>query len=207
MALADILLDIEREADAEVERIRAEAERESEELIGAARAAADLDASELSEARHAELQDERHGLLARAASEATATLRDAREEVIARVLARVREHLADLRAEPSYPSLLRALAGEALEALPEASTILVDRRDADAMRAVVNEADPSGERDLRVESSLETWGGVEVATSDGRLVRNTLEERLERATTYLRPLIASIVPGLAPDDGLEATPC
>jgi vacuolar-type H+-ATPase subunit E/Vma4 len=46
------------------------------------------------------------------------------------------------------------------------------------------------------ESTLETWGGVELEAADGRVVRNTLEERLRRAEPELRRLAAHAL-GLA----------
>ena len=43
---------------------------------------------------------------------------------------------------------------------------------------------------LRVEPTLDTWGGVELASDDGRTVRNTLEERLANAELLLRERLA-----------------
>ena len=206
MALADILRDIEHDADAEIARIRADAEHEAEALLQAARSAADVASDEMSEARRAGSDETRQRLVAQAETEATATLREAREDVFARVLARVRERLAGLRSEPTYGSVLRSLVVEALDALPDATTVVADPRDAEAVDSILAEVDPSGGRGLLVEPALETWGGVEVSATDARVVvRNTLEERLERATGRLRPLVARVVPDLAAEG--EVRPC
>ena len=193
MALADILQDIEREADAEVARIGDEARREADRLVAAARSAADRDASELDEVRGAAFDEERRRLLILARTEATDALRGAREQLAEWVLERVRDRLGGVRAEPAYPAVLRALLDEALGALPDARTIAVDRRDVDLAETLVAQLDPAGARGLRVTPALETWGGVEVAAADPRLVRDTLEERLARATPYLRPLLADLL--------------
>ena len=54
-----------------------------------------------------------------------------------------------------------------------ARVLRVDPRDADLAGGVA----PG----LRVDATLDTWGGVELASDDGRTVRNTLEERLANA--------------------------
>ena len=44
--------------------------------------------------------------------------------------------------------------------------------------------------DLRIEPTLDTWGGVELASDDGRTIRDTLEERLANAELLLRQRFA-----------------
>jgi V/A-type H+-transporting ATPase subunit E len=198
MALADILADIERDADEEIARIRSDAERQAEALVAAARSAADRASGEVSDAQRAGSDEARRGLIARAESDAVAALRAAREEAFGRVLTRVRERLGVLRSEPAYPAVLRALLLEALGALPDARVVAVDPRDAEAAARIVADLDRRGRAELRVEPVLETWGGIEVRAADARLVRNTLEERLERALPRARTLVARVVPDLAP---------
>jgi V/A-type H+/Na+-transporting ATPase subunit E len=58
----------------------------------------------------------------------------------------------------------------------------IDPRDADLAGGVA--------QGLRVEPTLDTWGGVELASNDGRTVRDTLEERLANAELLLRERLA-----------------
>ena len=81
-----------------------------------------------------------------------------------------------------YPRLFGALLAEARAALPGATELRVDRRD-------LSLATPLA-RGLRVDPALETWGGVELASDDGRVIRNTVEERLANADVLLRSRFA-----------------
>ena len=94
------------------------------------------------------------------------------------MLAGVRAELAGLRATGAYPDLFRALLAEARAALPEAHELRVDRRDVELARPLAG--------GLRLDPTLETWGGVELVSDDGRTVRNTVEERLANAELLLR---------------------
>ena len=71
-----------------------------------------------------------------------------------------------------------ALLAESRAALPSARELRVDPRDADLALPLAD--------GLGVESTLETWGGLELASDDGRTIRNTLEERLANAEPLLR---------------------
>ncbi len=191
MALQDILAAIERDGEREVAATLAEAEREAASILARAREEASRRAAEVEGAAAAELEAEEERILREARLRATRLLREAREEVYRAALAEARRRLAGVRARPCYPAILRALLEEALAALPEAEVVVADARDAEAF------AGAAGGRSVR--PALETWGGVEVATGDGRLVRNTLEERLARAEPFLRALVASRIPGMAPE--------
>jgi hypothetical protein len=71
---------------------------------------------------------------------------------------------------------------ESRAALPSAGVLRVDPRDADLARDVA--------AGLRIEPTLDTWGGVELAGDDGRTLRNTLEERLANAELLVREHLA-----------------
>jgi vacuolar-type H+-ATPase subunit E/Vma4 len=83
---------------------------------------------------------------------------------------------------------------ESLANLADAEVVQVDPRDV----AIAEQVRSQRSLKLCIAPDIETWGGVVVRTADGRAVRNTLEERLERADPFLRPVVASIVPGMAP---------
>ena len=77
---------------------------------------------------------------------------------------------------------MRSLIVESLEALPAATVLRVDARDE------VLAAGMLAGRVLQVRAELETAGGVDVSSGDGRAVRNTFEERLANAEPELRML-------------------
>ena len=83
-----------------------------------------------------------------------------------------------LRAGAGYPGSSDALLAEGRAALPR-------RQRAPRRPARPDLATPLA-RGLRVEPTLETWGGVELASDDGRTIRNTVEERLANAELLLR---------------------
>lgn len=192
MPLEDILLAMQREADETLARIAVDGDRQVEEIMGPARAEAARAAEEVRKARESEACAEAERIRLSARAQAAGRLRDAREEAYARVLELARARLSSIRDRPGYPRVLRSLLEEAIGALPDATGVHVDDRDADLIReddAVLHER-------VAVVPGLLTWGGV-VATAEGREVRNTLEERLSRADPFLRPIVAEEIPQLA----------
>ncbi len=178
MPLADLLQAIQADADQEVARLARTAATEADLLVEQARVAARALQVELAAAPEgaARRSAERATALARLA--AAAAVRQEREDGFAVVLDGVRTELAALRGSDSYPQLMRELVAESRAALPEASVLCIDPRDADLARLLAGE--------LRLEAVLTTWGGVELVSDDGRRVRNTLEERLANAKPALR---------------------
>ncbi|HEX6230571.1 MAG TPA: V-type ATP synthase subunit E family protein [Actinomycetota bacterium] len=181
-----------READEDLARIASETERKVEEVLGPARERAARAAEETRRSREAEACTEAERIRLSARARAATRLREAREEAHVRVLDRARGLLGAIRGSPGYPDILRGLVAEALGALPDARELHVDERDA----ALVQELGLVGADDVTVVPALRTWGGA-VAAADGREVRNTLEERLERADVYLRPLVVEEIPEMA----------
>jgi V/A-type H+/Na+-transporting ATPase subunit E len=182
MALTDLLQAIESEADADRARAAEEA--------AAAAAAVVEDAHREADALEAELADsgvaQGHAASAReralARLDAAATVRSAREEAFVSLLSGFRAELAAVRKTSAYPKLFHALVAESRAALPNARELHVDPLDADLAGTVAP--------DLRIEPTLDTWGGVELASDDGRTIRDTLEERLANAELLLRQRLA-----------------
>ena len=200
MALEDILRAIELEAEEERGQILAEAERDIEAIAeGVREDAARIQAEVRRDRRERELVETQRIIL-RARADADRRMRACREDIYVRALDRARSRLGAIRTSPAYPSVFRSLLDEALASLAAAEVVQVDPRDV----AIVAEIGSGCSPPLCVASDIETWGGVVVGTSDGRAVRNTLEERLERADPFLRSIVASIVPGMAPwEEGAE----
>lgn len=190
MALEDILRAMRLEGEEDLARIRADSDRRVEEILGPAREEAARAAEEVRRSREAEACTEAQRIRLAARARAASRLREAREQAYAKALERARASLASLRGSPGYPGVLAELAAEALRALPDARALHVDPRDVDLVRALDLGSD------AEVVAGLRTWGGVR-AVADGREVRNTLEERLERADPYLRPLVVREIPEAA----------
>jgi vacuolar-type H+-ATPase subunit E/Vma4 len=182
MALEDLLRTIA--ADADEERLITEQGKAASAatIVEAARREAAAVEAQLATAPEAESQAAAEHVRAMARLHAASTLRVAREEAYVSVLVRVREELAALRGSPAHPAAFRALLNESRGALPDARELRVDRRDADLAASLAG--------DLRVVAVLEIWGGMELAGDDGRIVRNTFEERLANADLLLRERFA-----------------
>jgi vacuolar-type H+-ATPase subunit E/Vma4 len=182
MALADLLRVIETEADADRARAEGETAAAAARIVERARRDADALETDLADAGAAEGRAAAAHERALARLDAAATIRSAREEAFVSLLTGIRAQLAAVRETGAYPKLFHALVAESRAALPAASELRVDPRDADLAGGVAG--------GLRVEPTLDTWGGVELASDDGRVVRDTLEERLANAELLLRERLA-----------------
>jgi V/A-type H+/Na+-transporting ATPase subunit E len=182
MALADLLKAIESEADADRARAAEEAAAAAAAVVEDARLDADALKATLTDEGAAEGRGAAAHELALARLDAAATIRSAREKAFVSLLSGIRAELAAVRETSAYPKLFHALVSESRAALPDAWELHVDPRDADLAGGSAT--------GLRVEPKLDTWGGVELASDDGRTVRNTLEERLANAELLLRERLA-----------------
>jgi V/A-type H+/Na+-transporting ATPase subunit E len=178
MALADLLEAIEADAQAERAREERDAAAEATAVVERARQEAASLEAELAAAPEASAHGEAADARALARVQAAGAVRAAREQAFASLLDDVRAGLAALRATERYPALFRALVVECGAALPAGRTLRVDARDVDLAIGLGT--------GLRVEVTLDTWGGVELTSDDGRTIRNTLEERLANAEPLLR---------------------
>jgi vacuolar-type H+-ATPase subunit E/Vma4 len=184
MALADLLRAIEAEANAERARTERETAAEAAAIVEQARDDAGVLEAALTAAPETEARAEAVQMLALARLDASSAVRSAREDAFASLLTGIRETLAALRGTDAYPALLEALLAESRAALPGARELRVDRRDSDLALPLAD--------GLGVEFTLDTWGGLELASDDGRTIRNTLEERLANAEPLLRRRFAQM---------------
>jgi len=192
MALEDLLRAIEAEADEE--RLLADRERSAAAtaIVEAARQEAAAVTAELTRAPEGEALAEAERERALARLQAAETVRVAREQAFGSLLGRIRDELAALRRSDAYPAVFEALLAESRAALLQGRELRVDRRDAGLAASLAT--------DLQVVTTLNTWGGMELADDDGRTVRNTLEERLVNADLLLRGRFAHwLDTGTGPD--------
>jgi vacuolar-type H+-ATPase subunit E/Vma4 len=188
MALADLLQAMEADAAAELERARAEAEAEARAIREQAGRDADALEQRLARAGDEAVRREAAAIVSRARLDASATVRAAREDAWQTVAAVVRDELAATRDRDEWPALLAALVHEGRVALPGATTVRVDPRDAGCLAATVTGG-------LAVEADLDTWGGAVLEAPDGRRLDNTLEARLRAAEPALRARLAALLAG------------
>lgn len=183
MGLPEILAAIRAEAAAEVAATEGAARRQAEEALERARADAARIEEETAAELEAALRSEADDLVDGAGRDAAQAERSTHGEWLEALSARVEAALEGARAQAHYPAALEALLLEAWAACPDAREVRVDPRDADLARAVVTEHGLMA----RLEPSLRTWGGVAVASEDGRVVvDDTLEQRWRRAEPALR---------------------
>ena len=186
MTLSKLLGGLEAEAAAETARLETDTRKEADRIVEAARGEARALQEQASHLGESELQLEAEQRRARARLESAAALRVAREEAFQELLDEVRVKLAGLRERAGYSTVLSALIGESLAALPAATVLRIDPRDEQVATDMVGEVDAK----LRVVAELASAGGLELASDDGRIVRNTVEERLANAEPALRLLFA-----------------
>ncbi|WP_261663151.1 V-type ATP synthase subunit E [Deinococcus sp. Marseille-Q6407] len=185
MALDKLL---ENEAQAEIERIRADARARAEQIVGAARA----EAQELTESRSRVLDKQYQAGLTRARSAADLEMNAARlsagEEGIAQVYGLVEQQLRDISGLPAYREILGRLLNEARQAVPEAEVAEVNPRDVELLRSMVS--------DLEVRGNPGIEGGVRLISQGGKSgITNTLMGRLQTLRGGLTPEIRQMLTG------------
>jgi V/A-type H+/Na+-transporting ATPase subunit E len=194
MALSDLLAGLKAEAAAEDARLDVETRAEATRIAAAAQAEARMLQEQALRVVEDELRREAGTRRARARLAAAASLRQAHEEAFQAFLAEVRRRLDAIRESPSYPRVLRALLRESLTALPAAAVLRVDPRDERMAADLLAELGAK----LDIAGTLETAGGVELARGEGRVVRNTVEERFANAEPALRLLFGRTQPAEEP---------
>lgn len=189
MALEHILAAIAAEGDQACAQIAAETERQVAALLAQADArAAELCARELRQGEEM-AQSERATRLYQARLEAGRRQSLAWEESYQAALAAAQGALSTVRERLEYPLILRHLLLEAFHEMDTPPVISIDPRDETLVLQILRELG----NNARLETSLDTCGGVEMRTQDGRImVRNTLESRFAKAESFLRSLVSSV---------------
>jgi V/A-type H+/Na+-transporting ATPase subunit E len=184
MPLDDLLSAMRAAGDEEIARLERDSRLEAAEILHAAeRQARSIDAQVL-RAAQVELDAQLARRRSRARLEARRALRAAREEAFAELLDDVRVRLAALRESGPYRAVFTELLRESRAALPAGRRLRVDPRDEALARELGAE--------LELPPVLQTAGGLELETDDGRLLRNTFESRLAAAEPLLRLRLASL---------------
>ena len=173
MAIEDILVAVDGQAEAEIERILADADDRAREIIAQAHRKKQAEIERFV-AEKVELQRKESERQINAAHTANRrALADVRRGVFEAVFVLAEERLQTLRHDPAYPKILPRLIDEAVAGIKGKCHVHVDKRDVDLVTGTYCGSLVTGD--------LETAGGAVVVSEDGRVKRsNTVEDRLER---------------------------
>jgi vacuolar-type H+-ATPase subunit E/Vma4 len=189
---APLVAEIDREAEAQRERILGEARAKAAEIEAAAEArirSAREDALRLTQ-KLARADEDR--LLGQARLEAQAERQQGLRIVYQRVFDAAREHLQTLADSLRYPAAMKALIREAVEAAPQASVLSVAVADVELCRGILREM----ERSCQVTGQDLRPGSVIASTADGKVrVDNSLGVRLATAEVVLETRITRCLNG------------
>jgi V/A-type H+-transporting ATPase subunit E len=193
MSLQVILEKIRASGDVQVQEIEKTTHSQVSRILAQARVEAQQIEEDACADASAPAIAERARILHRARLEALRIVGDVREDLVDTAITHTRERLASLRADLSYPAVLRKLTEEALTELASDSAgkaqLLTDSRDRSLLKSILDDL----KLDLPVSYELTCWGGLIAKSEDSRVVViNTFESRLERATAFLRRHLAAL---------------
>lgn len=178
MGLEHLLEALERDADAQVEQVLAQARAEADRITTESTAGLELRRRETTSARdRARVQEVEHAVtLAR--REARRSILEARERLLERVFASARTELPAAAASPAYRASLPAALHGALAAVGGAQAVI---RCPETLAPDLERARPCGAEAVPVNVDPATGSGFRVTSADGAVeVDDTLEGRLER---------------------------
>lgn len=191
--MASELIDLlEREAEAERQRLLAEARERAEQLIQQAQAEAQalLD----SQRRRVEAEVEAARVRARGVAQLRATSRvlEAKDRQLEEVFRRAAAELERIPRDPErYGRILRGLLREAAQGFNGPVVVECPERDTAAAEAAAREL---GLHVVQVRADPSLRDGVRVRSEDGRfVVENTLSSRLQRAHQLLLAEVAHVL--------------
>jgi len=193
MSLQAILENIRASGDVQVQEIEKAIQSQVHEILAQARMEATQIEEDSRAISSAPAIAERARIFHRARLDSLRIVGNVREGLVDTALTRTCERLGSLRADPSYPVVLRTLTNEALAELASdgagKAQLLADPRDRQVLEKILDDL----KLDLPVSYELNCSGGLIAKSEDGRVVViNTFEARLERATAFLRHHLAAL---------------
>jgi V/A-type H+/Na+-transporting ATPase subunit E len=194
MGLQGVLESIQASGEAQLGELEAQTNRLVREIHAEAEAQVRAIQQETRDAALAEASAERARILHQARLEVLHDQGGVREALIQATLDQVRGWLRNLRVAESYPYILRRLADESLKEIADFTNLMqeihldADPRDQDILSDIVSGLGLK----IKVNYSLDSWGGLIARSEDGRIVViNTLESRLDRAIPHLSRYLAA----------------
>jgi vacuolar-type H+-ATPase subunit E/Vma4 len=195
VGLQAILDAIHASGKAQVHEIEASAQTRAGEILAEGQAEARRLRDKARVAAAAPATVERARILHQAGFDALQIVGSAREELVDAALLETKRHLANVRMQPIYRAVLHQLTREALIALngslmeTRQTRLEADPRDRGLLEGILSDL----RLNLPIDYILDCQGGLTAKSGDGRVVViNTLEARLERATSHLRCYLAAL---------------
>jgi V/A-type H+-transporting ATPase subunit E len=190
MAIEDIFRALEEQADAEVSEVLRIAQVQADAIVHEATD----EAERITQARVQAAEESGRARTAKTVNaarlQARRDLAAVRDEAVDRVFTLAAEKLAATRGSASYEAVFKALAEEAMAGVEGECELLVASADAELAKRVVGEI---GAR-CTVSPTLDTIGGVVVASDGGRIVRqNTFESRLAKVRGLAQAKVAEVL--------------
>ena len=193
MAYEELKKEIEKCSGEEIDAVLERARRRADEILREAKQkAAKIQKESLEEAEE-QAEMEKTRAIYRAKSDVKNLVNAGKNAVYEEAFSQASDRLQAARENPDYRAVFRKLLQDALGEVDSPNpAIHVDRRDEQLCRNVLAELGV----EASVVSDLDTVGGVEVASPDGSVsVSNTIESRLERSKSLLKPEIFSTLYG------------
>jgi V/A-type H+-transporting ATPase subunit E len=194
MSLSGILEAIHLSGEAQVQEIEKQASQEANKLLANTRLQVKQIKEDVCAKEVVPAYRERARIFHRARLESLRISGNVREALVDEALDRARAHLAGIRSDPVYPTVLRKLIQETMAELEgtlediHLSRLEADPRDRELLEQILDDL----RLNLPVEYGLACWGGLIAKSSDGRVVIiNTLEARFNRAAPFLRRYLAA----------------
>jgi len=190
---SELVAILQREADAERERLLNEAKAQADQIVAEAQQEAETHLASRHQLLDAERQSARMRAESAAQVRAAALVLQAKDEALADVFAKAEAELARVAQDRSrYASLLRGLIREAAAELEGRLVVEVHPSDLDLARAALREL----KLDAEVKPAEDVRGGARLSTENGRfVVENTLASRIERVKSVVAPEVAALLWG------------
>jgi vacuolar-type H+-ATPase subunit E/Vma4 len=193
MAFENLIEAVEVDAEETIRGIRQRAEREVAEAKKAAVEKSQVIRSAAIEDAKRRAAVERGNLMATARKEIRMSFAVEKDRVFQKAFQEAGSRLASARADGRYAKSFVGMLAEAMRDFEgEVVSVHIDKQD----EVLMGKALQTLGKNCDVIADLESIGGMNVATKDGRfIVYNTLESRLEKARKVLKSEIYSILFG------------
>ncbi|MFQ5574764.1 MAG: V-type ATP synthase subunit E [Terriglobia bacterium] len=189
MPLDDMLQVLDDEGKEQRADVKGKAKEEAGKILAEAKADAEQLKAERLEQFTGPLSREKAKILNEAKLESKQKLAEAKSRLLEKVQSRTQERITEFRKGPEWKRALQALVKEAAEGVPGKATVFVSPEDeAEAKTALSGLGE---EYDLKVDENVV---GAVATSEDGRIrFVNTVEARIERAGSHVRPIITSLL--------------
>ena len=190
MALDDIFRALAEQAESEIDEILQDARDRADAIL----AEAQEDAEQVKESRMSEVERSARAKAAQSINaarlESKKRVASAKQKAVVEVFDQAKEALKMVRSTKGYPELFRELAEEAGGTLAGEPEVLVDPVDMELAQSTFSKMDIT----VSLSSELSTAGGLVMTSDGGRIMRrNTLEERLGKASQMIQAEVAEIL--------------